>query len=531
MHIAGLNTKAGFAAGLTCCFLALSILGVVNHELWRDEWQGWLIAKEATSWAELLQNQRYEAGRSLLWAISLFGISRIWPAAIAMQIFHVCVAAISIYLIARFSPFQRWQKIALCFGYFLFFEYAQISRDYALSIVFIFLFCALFRQRNRYFIWMAVCLFCVANTNFYALLISVALGAMVVLEQVFTKVSMGKKAVSGFLLTWLAGLAIALYFMLPPTDGTIVPKPLASFTWKHVSSSFAILWKAYCPMPGLTYHFWNTNLLDDGLASVLSVGLVAIAIALFRHQPLILFLYTLGTSEIIGITYAKFPGTMRHWGYLFILFLTCLWLTQDSPPPVKLPSKHQAKNQTTNQTKNQTKNQTINQWQWLDRHKTTVLNGILCVQLAAGLFAYSMDMAFPFTAAKAAAQFIQTQHQIQGVKMANPDWAGLPVGGYLGEALYYPSSSSFGTFIKFNIQRRDLTFVELAKAVNEWTRSHPSQPILLILNDALADHPEATFTPPPTAIGQFTQALLTDENYHLYCIACSTEAGFRKPPS
>jgi hypothetical protein len=521
--VAFFKKKAGFALSLTVCFLLLSLLGVLNHELWRDEWQGWLIAKEATTWGQLLENQRYETGRSLLWAVSLFVVSRVLPGAIAMQVFHVCIAAVSVFLIARFSPFQSWQKVALTFSYFLFFEYAQISRDYGLSVVFILLFCVFFRQRRRNYWAIAVCLLGVSNTNFYALLIAFALGLTVILDWVgivcknkswlsrfkptITEKTTDQQVASqsgflGFLLIWLAGMAIALYFMVPPNDGTIAPKPSAGFTWRHLASTLAILWKAYCPMPGLTYHFWNTNILDDGVAAVLSVGLVAVAIALFRRQPLILFLYALGTSEISWITYAQFPGTMRHWGYLFILFLTCLWLTQDSA--ATLPN-CTSKNRV---------------WRWLDRHKLTVLNLILSIQLVSGLFAYSMDFWFPFTAAKAAAQFIhQVPPQLDPLKIGDPDWAALPVAGYLGEALYYPASRNFGTFIKFNTQRRDRSPANLAEFVNEWQRSHPSQPLVLILNYALADHPEASLTNSPTEIGQFTQALLTDENYWIYYLS------------
>jgi hypothetical protein len=169
-------------------------------------------------------------------------------------------------------------------------------------------------------------------------------------------------------------------------------------------------------------------------------------------------------------------------------------------------------------------------------YKTAIINLVLTVQLVAGVFAYGMDARFPFTEAKAAAQFIQiyenkthesqhppNPHQPRSTlgkaglgKAGDPDWAALPVGGYLGQPLYLPASQQVGSFIRFNTQRQDLTPESLAARVNQWTRSQPNQPLLLILNYSLAAHPEAQFTHPPRAIGAFTEALLTDENYYIY---------------
>jgi len=517
-------SKLGFATFVLLCFLGLSLVGVLQHELWRDEMQGWLIARDSHSITELLQNQRYESGRSFFSFLGFFIVSRFSRNPLAMQLFHLGIAATTVYLIARFSPFTRWQKIALAFGYYSFFEYSLICRDYAPSVLLIITFCLLFRLRDRTRIPLACCLFLVANTHFYAWLIAVALGFPLFLQDaIFTHSTAdlqnaptnnySPRSISDRLIqwdflisfsVWLVGIVIAIGFMLPPADGTITPQAVKSFSVNRLAATFAIVWKSYAPMPGITLHFWNTNMLDDGTAAILSIGLVLAAIAWFIRQPVLLIAYLFGTFSILYITGAKFPGTMRHWGYLFILFIACLWL---SP---MLPTQF-----------NQTNANPLWHWSnWLTRRRITILNGLLLIQLLAGGFAFTSDLQHPFSQAKAAAQFIRTQASKDCLLIGDPDWAALPISGYLDQPIYYPASNGFDTFIQFNTQRRDRSPAEVVDQINAIaTTQSPttrSKDILLIRNQPLDTAIARTLSSSPVEIARFTGAIVQDENYYLY---------------
>ena len=117
-----------FALILTVIFLLASAFAISNHEMWRDEIQAWLIARDSTSLFDLFRNMKYE-GHPPLWHICLMLLTRLTKSPIAMQILHLFIASATIYLFARYSPFNNIQKILFTFGYFPFYEYSVISRN------------------------------------------------------------------------------------------------------------------------------------------------------------------------------------------------------------------------------------------------------------------------------------------------------------------------------------------------------------------------------------------------------------------
>ena len=98
-----------YAGALIFIFLILGALNASRHEMWRDEIQAWLLAKDSSSPVQLLKNLKYE-GHPGVWHLSLFPLSRITPSPIAMQPFHLIIACLSVYLFLRFSPFTKVQK-------------------------------------------------------------------------------------------------------------------------------------------------------------------------------------------------------------------------------------------------------------------------------------------------------------------------------------------------------------------------------------------------------------------------------------
>src|SRR5689334_12623345 len=88
------------------CFSVLSVVGVLNHEVWLDEAHHWLFARDSDSIQELWSNMRYD-GHPILWNILLFYISRISRDVIGMQLLNVvlAVAAIGVFLFC--SPYKK----------------------------------------------------------------------------------------------------------------------------------------------------------------------------------------------------------------------------------------------------------------------------------------------------------------------------------------------------------------------------------------------------------------------------------------
>ena len=154
---------------------------ISHHEMWRDELQAWSIAASSSSLRELLANSRHE-GHPAVWYIVLYGISRWFHNPLAMQLFHVAIGTVSIFVLCSYSPFRLWQRLFLACGYFMFFEYYVLSRNYALGVLALWIFCALRAHYPGDVLLSAVALGLLANTSSFGAIIAAGLGLLLILE-------------------------------------------------------------------------------------------------------------------------------------------------------------------------------------------------------------------------------------------------------------------------------------------------------------------------------------------------------------
>ena len=166
-------TKRTIENVLLLLFLVFGLVGLWHHELWRDETQAWLLARDSATPLELYRHALYE-GHPLLWHYCLYVITRFTHSLRAMQGFSLLLGFGSAVLIVKKSPFSLLQKGLIAFGYFSVFEYTLLSRSYGLGVFLVFLFCALYCQRQPIFWALTLVLALLANTSVFGLILSVA---------------------------------------------------------------------------------------------------------------------------------------------------------------------------------------------------------------------------------------------------------------------------------------------------------------------------------------------------------------------
>ena len=88
---------------------------------------------------------------------------------------HVAVAGMAAWLVLRYSPFTRLQKLLLVFGYFPLYEYGVIVRPYGMGMMLTFAACATWTLARRRIVWTAVVLVLLANTTVMGTLIALTL--------------------------------------------------------------------------------------------------------------------------------------------------------------------------------------------------------------------------------------------------------------------------------------------------------------------------------------------------------------------
>ena len=161
-------------------FLLLSFLRVyvvAVHESWRDETQPFLVARESTSFWDLIQAARYERSHAL-WPVALYWMHQMgWDSVFDMQVLYllmsVAVLAIIIYGMPQIPLALRG---LLGSSYLLLYEYTALPRPYGFTILFLAIFLML-ELRRKHLWWKALPLFLMAFSNIMGLVLAIALSA------------------------------------------------------------------------------------------------------------------------------------------------------------------------------------------------------------------------------------------------------------------------------------------------------------------------------------------------------------------
>ncbi|MGK7930490.1 MAG: hypothetical protein AB4041_03505 [Microcystaceae cyanobacterium] len=488
------------------CFAIIGLFGVLHHAMWRDELNGWLIARDSESLRQFLYNIRYE-GHPVLWYSLLAILNQVTHNPVIMQVFHWFLALSSISIFILFSPFSKLQKTLFIFGYLPFYEYQVISRNYALGMLCLLLVCTLWQTRRKTYLWLGLVLALMANTNAYCLLISGAFAAALGIEALFFKrniiINKINFIISGCI--YLLGVAGSVIMLFPPSDSNLqggASQWFFQFDLYRLCQTLSRIWNSYV----LILVPKDSNFLDVAIFSVLSLGLIAFVITLLRRKPVVLLFYFTGSGTILLFTYLKFLGSARHYGHLYLVLIAALWIGSYYPKTQAIFTIFQGDHS------------------WLSAWKTFVRKQqksfiimLLFFQIIAGIVAFSRDLSIPYSASRATASYIKEKQLENKVIVGSEDFTLAPVAAYLNKKIYYPESQSLGSYVLFNHQRTPVNDEEIIRQIQTMLK-HPNESILLILNHPLAiTETQLQITP----IKEFTNGFIYNEKYYLYEVSLS----------
>lgn len=526
---------------LLLIFIILGAIGITYHEMWRDELEAWLIARDSNSIFALLENIKY-TGHPPLWYFCLYIITRFIQSPWAMQLFHLLVAVTFVYIFIWYSPFTKLQKTLFCFGYYSLYEYSLISRNYGLGVVFVFAFCALFPSRYQNYLLLAIILSLLSQVNAYSLIISFALLLTLILDALVnsdnSKNLYSKRwSIAASLIIYGINLIVVVSQILPPSDAIykgdllsvyegdtidIQTEDLSSiiFHLKRLGRAITSIWYGYVPVPNfLEFHFHNTNILylfaeqnptsDTAVYLVyliyififlFSLIILGIGAIIFYRQPIILFFYTIANFTIIGFIYLVRIYGVRHTGYLFIVGTICFWLSTNYP-----------KSNWLSNLDNQFFNRII-------KHKSQLLTILLCVHVVAGVYAYGRDILDPFSASEAATKYIKN-HQYEKLTIVGSEENKVaPFSAFLNKKIYYPESEDFGSFAAWtankNKQNKNITQQEILEQIDDLLDKENEEILLISDKELKSNIPEITIKKSK----KFESSIIIDEIYYLYLI-------------
>jgi hypothetical protein len=487
-------------------FSLLGLIGILNHSMWRDELNPWLIVRDSESFGDLIANIHYE-GHPLLWYFSLALLRKIVDHPIIMQIFHWTITVVSVTIFCLYSPFNYKQKFLFSFGFFPFSEYLLISRNYAFSMLFVFGFCTIFSSRKITYIYLSLLLGLLANSSAHGLLVSFSLSLTLLAEFCFDSEHRQEyfnqtKKYDLFLsiLIIILSFILAIYIITPPIDsylyGGLNNGWVMQLDIRHFLRSIGRIFGSYFLIIP-THKRW----LDLIVCGVIALFIVVLTLIKLSKKPVALFFYITGNCLIFAFTYLRFIGMPRHFGHLYLVFIAALWLGSYYQESLVLLNKFSVR---------------PNSITFVQKWHHIALMLILYVQFLGGIYSFSRDLIIPFSASRETSQYIQKAGLDKEFIVASRDANMAPLSGYLNRQFYYPELQKMGSFTLFKTGRKDVEPDEILNQINFLLKNQDEQKkILLILNNKLnVNHNDLKIVP----IKDFQRAWVDSERYYLYWV-------------
>nr|MBI3614445.1 hypothetical protein [Nitrospirota bacterium] len=491
-----------------------------RHEMWRDEMEAWLIARDSESLRQLLGTLQNE-GHPALWYLLLTPLTRLSPAPEAMQVLHLGIATLTVYFVSRYAPLSRLQLMLFPLGFYVLWQYAVVSRDYALGILLLVMFCALYPMRYRLFPLVGLVLMLAAYTHALVLILVTAIGIGLVVD-VSGAIAQDRHAfglvrvrglVLGFALIAL-GVVTSFLHLIPdshyvgPTDSTArdlrshalaigvlsffgVAAFILLLCWLRDRLSFALVWGF--GIIGVALYL-DASVLGaiagaPGIKAFALIGLAAHLALLYqmRDRFSLLILYGSGFTGLLVFFSAIFSGGPHHHGMLFVVFFVGYWLERLTRPAGLSPVRNR-------------------QSQILD----IVVTLVLVSQSLFGMRVMYQDLTAPYSNGKAVAQYIQSHGWQSSPIVGCMDFSAQTVVGYLGiKKIYYPQGERWGSYVVWDQKRRENTGLEHCLQSAQSLGKD-----VLVVSSYAEEEPLRNF--PFDKVAEFKGAMREDENFVLY---------------
>jgi hypothetical protein len=472
-----------FASLVAAACVLLTVPRLLLHELWRDEAWLWLVVTESRSVGDLLPPLA-RSGQGSLFPLLCYLARQVSTSPRAMQLVNLVLTCAAAFVFARWAPLGRRERALFVLGYFPFYEYAVISRHYAVGALLVWMACAAVRGR-RPALALGALLGLLCQTTVYGYILALALVGGWLLDRRLRRRELAPlpkwEATAGLVLG-LAG-AIAGLVQLKPLPGTSFA-PGWNFGWDPALAGkvLAMPWRAFVPLPWPGLHFWNTNLLDawPNLQAVAGALTLALAAALLWPRKVALATFGLGAAGFLAFGYIKYVGVGRHHGHLWLLFAAALWLGGG------LGFREDRRS-------------------WRAR----ALLILLILHCSVAGYASWMDLRHPFSNGSAIAELIRGEGLDRHPLFGHREPPAATVALALRRPLYSPSRRLFVTHPDYGPEQRELSPQEVRCAAQELARRE-AQDIVLVMNWELPPWEELT------PAGSRTGAIVATEDYYLY---------------
>lgn len=475
----------------------------LRHVMWRDEWQPLVTARDTANYAEFLQGIEWWGMNgffSFCWLIQQAGLG-LW----FFKLVLVTIIAIGVYAFCRWSPFSIAQNALFAFGYFPFYEYGSILRNYGIILTTSIIATAIISSSAMNPLAFGLCLAAMPQTNAFGLAFCLVFGPTYLYELHrrgrFTRAFFAQPStIAGLIVAAVgmvyAGIPIAQAVFTAPdwvaaagTGGNV----RTDSHFNRLLESLVFPARGWLPIP--LFGTWNSHFLDPWPWAQLFVG-AGIFVATFvivSRSPTGLLFFGLGLASL-GALFSHVPWTaMRYHGHFYVVLVLAIWLTERLAPTACEGQTGAAG--------------------WLRRKWQPMLTGLLVVHAVVGLMFVMQEQAVPFSGSREAARIIHENEPSDVLVIGDVDAWMTSLSGYLGRPVYIASRRDLGSYVMVDRARRwtPLGADELAAVVQERLAAE-RRDVVLVTNYPL-QMPEEFGKP----LGVVDRSI-TDERYFIFRI-------------
>ena len=486
-------------------YTILIALGLYHHEMWRDELQAWNIVLKSNSIFDLFYNIRYE-GHPVLWFLIIWPFSKFTSSPYLIQIIHFCFSVLSAYLIVFKSPLSTLEKIAVLFSYFLFFEYALISRNYIIGVFLMLCIAYCWKNYRLNILPIGILLFLLFQCSAFMTLIAAAILLILIIRLYFDHAVFLVKNIAAICLG-LAGGILFLYTTFPQADSSYATIWNLHFWPGLFISVMAKMNMGLLPVPIFKTAFWETRIIQNDIINGIIGITIWLALLWIWRKNIIIFVFLLSSFGLIALfLYLKPLGGMRHYGHLSLALIFVYWISYyDNYQPQKV--------------------------KFLFRF-------IFLLQVCIGLFAAFEDWNHPFSNAKNVAAFIKKKLPADVQIAGAYNNLSTAIAGYLGKDIYFLNDGRYSNYViwrekYWNEAIRNLSEKELlTRYVSTFDIQKSNVLIMSYTGDYSSDSSRfregesklinlGSNIYKVTCLKVFGDAIAADENYFLYSISFS----------
>jgi hypothetical protein len=307
-------------------------LGVVSflawtHLVWRDEVKPLSLALQSGTVYAMIKELHWE-GHPAVWYLILRAAHALIPRPEVLLLVSIIVAAVAVLILVLRAPFSLPFLALLLFSRPLMYEYSVMARNYGISMLLLFLFCALYARHRTGSALLGVLLFLLANCNVHSVLLVGGLLLFWSVDIFSSEVTNRPRKIRIFLYNAaLASLGVVTCFI------TVFPNLSDSIMIDRNSITFQTLIKAtFLPsrlfiacFPGTDWLARVIPAFGKPLTIIESLILFGSTLGLIRHRGAFLAALTtlVGFSLFFVIVYR---GIYRHQA-LWLVFMVCMyWL-------------------------------------------------------------------------------------------------------------------------------------------------------------------------------------------------------------